>query len=171
MDSPRPQRVSLSGDVRGAFVVVEKRSDGSLVIAPDPSRRSVASSPPQARSAGTLLSSLINRSADVRSSDVEVLEGWGVELREDEIVSEFFVADIDGKTGFLVITSRRFIFVADTGKGLEVIQEHLLSAARNIEVVRRGLTQKLRVTWHGAESLIGLDRRALERVQQYVEGI
>ena len=37
-----PQRVTLRGDVAGAYVVVERRSDGSLVLAPDTSERSGA---------------------------------------------------------------------------------------------------------------------------------
>jgi hypothetical protein len=99
----------------------------------------------------------------------EVLERWGVELHEQERVEEFFVADVDDEAGFLAITSERFIFVADRGKGSTVVHEHLLSAARNVELVRRGLRQRLRVTWHGAESLVGgLDRKATARLEHHL---
>ena len=102
-------------------------------------------------------------------TDVEVLEDWGVSLREDELVREFFVADVDEKAGFIAITSQRFIFAAGTGNGSSVIQEHLLSAARDAEIVRRGLRRSLRVTWHGAESLIRtFDRSDLSRLQHYL---
>lgn len=81
------------------------------------------------------------------------------------------LADIDGQAGFLAITSQRFIFVAQTGKGLGVVQENLVSAARNVEVVGRGRTQKLRVTWHGTASLISLhDRDALARLERRLSG-
>ena len=33
----RDEQVTLSGDVSGEYVVVEKRDDGSLVVAPDTS--------------------------------------------------------------------------------------------------------------------------------------
>ena len=103
-------------------------------------------------------------------SGAEVLEGWGAPLDEGETIEEFFVAEVDDRAGFLAITSHRFIFVADTGKGPTVVHEHLLSAARNVEVVRRGLRNKLRVTWHGAESLVsGLDRKSLDRLQRHLQ--
>jgi hypothetical protein len=103
-------------------------------------------------------------------SGVEVLEGWGVELDAEERIEEFFVADVDDESGFLAITSRRFIFVADGGKGPTIVHEHLLSAAREVELVRRGLRHKLRVSWHGAESFVGgLDRKTVARLQHHLQ--
>ena len=164
MDSQRPLRVTLTGDVSGAYVVVEQRSDGSLVLAPDDSNRSRDSPRRSASPIATLFSGLITP-AQKSMTGVEVLDGWGVALDEDEQIEEFFVADVDNIAGFLAITSRRFIFVADTGSGSKVLHEYMLSAARNVELVRRGLRHKLRVTWHGAEHLIGgLDRKSFERL-------
>lgn len=168
MDSPHPLRVTLTGDVSGAYVVVEQRSDGSLLVAPDTSSRSRAA--PRPSGFGSLLSGLVTPSDKAPLSGVEVLQGWGVELHEEEQIEAFFVADVDESAGFLAITSRRFIFVADTGKGPTVVHEHLLSAARNVELVRRGLRRRLRVSWHGTDSLVGgLDRKALERLQHQLE--
>ena len=100
----------------------------------------------------------------------EVLEGWGVELGDEERIEEFFVADVDDEAGFLAVTSQRFIFVVDRGKGHAVVHDHLLSAARNVELVRRGMRQRVRVTWHGVESLIGgLDRKAIARLQHHLQ--
>jgi hypothetical protein len=80
------------------------------------------------------------------------------------------VADVDERPGFITITSQRFIFVADTGSGLSVVKDHLLSAARNVELIRRGMRHRLRVTWHGDESLIVTpDRKSLARLQHYLE--
>jgi hypothetical protein len=169
MDSQPPLRVTLTGEVSGDYVVVEKRSDGSLVLAPDASGRSAGATRRPASHVGTLLSSLLSPSNKAPMSDIEILEGWGVELREDEVINEFFVADVDDRTGFLAVTSQRFIFAADTRRGLAIVQEHALSAASNIELVRRGFRHKLCVTWDGVESLIGVpDRKVLSRLQDHL---
>jgi len=166
MDSERPRHVTLSGDLAGNYVVVEERPDGSLVVAPDRSRRAAPARRPEPQGIGSLFSGLVSRPPSTPPNVPEILEGWGVELGEDEDVSEFLIADIDGKTGFLAVTTQRFIFAAQSGKGLGVVQEHLLSAARNVELVRRRRRAKIRVTWHGSESTIGiLDREALSRLQ------
>jgi hypothetical protein len=169
MDSSRPLRVTLTGDVSGAYVVVEQRPDGSLVVAPDASKPPGAALGRSTSAIATLLSGLITP-AQKSMTSVEVLQGWGVELDEDERIDEFFVADVDDEAGFLAITSQRFIFVADRGKGSKVVHDHLLSTARGVEVVRRGLRQRLRVFWHGDESLIGgLDRKAIERLAHHLQ--
>ena len=169
MDSSRPRRVTLTGDVSGGYVVVEQRPDGSLVLAPDVSRPSVAPLRRSASPVATLLSGLITPS-EKSMTGVELLQDWGVDLDEQERIEEFFVADVDDEAGFLAITSQRFIFVVDRGRGKMVVHEHLLSAARDVELVRRGLRQRLRVTWHGAESLVGgVDRKAITRLQHHLQ--
>jgi hypothetical protein len=160
--------VTLTGDVSGAYVVVEQRPDGSLLVAPDASRRS-ASAPRRPASPITSLFSGLITPPDRAMTGAEVLEGWGVDLDREERIEEFFVADVDDEPGFLAITTERFIFVADRGKGSTVVHDHLLSAARNVELVRRGLRQRLRVTWHGDESLVGgLDRKATARLEHHL---
>jgi hypothetical protein len=105
-------------------------------------------------------------------SRAEVLEGWGTPLHEGEQIEEFFVADVDDRAGFLAITSQRFIFVTDIGKGSTVVHEYLLSTARDVELVRRGLRQRLRISWHDAETFVGgLDRKALARLQHHLPGV
>jgi hypothetical protein len=52
-----------------------------------------------------------------------------------------------------------------------VIEEHLLSAARNVEPVGRVRRQRLRVTWHGTDSLILVpDRDAFGRLYGKLAG-
>ena len=169
--------MTLRGDVAGDYVIVEERPDGSLVLAPDTAsrtggtaHRSGGTSRPPTSSVGALLSGLLVSPKSKRMTTEEILDEWGVRLRHDELPGEMFVADVDEKAGFVTITSQRFIFVADTGKGLSVVQDNLLSAARNVELIRRGMRQRLRVTWHGTESLIVTpDRKSLARLQQYLE--
>jgi hypothetical protein len=169
MNSQPPLRVTLTGDVSGAYVVVEQRPDGSLVLAPDSSKPSGAASRTLPSPVTTLFSGLFTR-AQKSMSGVEVLEGWGVELDEDERIEEFVVADVDDEAGFLAITSQRFIFVANIGAAPTVVHEHRRSAARDVELVRRGLGRKLHVSWDGAETLVGgLDRKTLVRLQHVLE--
>ena len=118
-----------------------------------------------------MLSGLLSRPPSEPPNVPQILEDWGVELGEGEDVSDFLIADIDGSTGFLAITTHRFIFAAQSRKGLSVVEEHLLSAARNVELVGRRRRQKLHVTWHGSESVIGvLDRDALSRLHETLAG-
>ena len=172
MDSERRRHVTLSGDLAGDYVVVEERPDGSLVVAPDSSRRSgAAARKPAPQGVASLFSGLLSRPPSEPPNVPEILEGWGVELGEGEKIGEFLIADIDGQTGFLAVTTQRFIFAAQSGRGLGVVHEHLLSAARNVEVVGRGRRAKLRVNWHGSVSTIGvLDRGALPRLQETLAG-
>jgi hypothetical protein len=162
--------VTLRGDVAGDYVIVEQRPDGSLVLAPDTANRSGGTARPPTSSVGSLLSGLLASPKSKRMTTEEILEEWGVHLRGDELPGEMFVADVDERPGFITITSQRFIFVADTGSGLSVVHEHLLSAARNVELIRRGMRHRLRVTWHGDECLIVTpDRKSLARLQHYLE--
>jgi hypothetical protein len=156
--------------VSGDYVIVEQRPDGSLVLAPDTASRSASPARRPAPNVGTLLSGLLASPKSKRMTTEEILEEWGVRLREDELPGELFVADVNDTPGFIAITSQRFIFVADTGRGLWVVQEHLLSAARNVQLIRRGIRHKLRVTWHGTESLVVTpDRKALTRLHHHLE--
>jgi hypothetical protein len=162
--------VTVSGDVAGDYVIVEERPDGSLVLAPDTANRSAGTARPPTSSVGSLLSGLLASPKSKRMTTEEILEDWGVRLTHDELPGEMFVADVDARPGFVTITSQRFIFVADTGGGLSVVQENLLSAVRNVELIRRGMRQRLRVTWHETESVIVTpDRKSLARLQQYLE--
>jgi hypothetical protein len=160
--------VTLSGDVSGDYVVLEERPDGSLVVAPESERRPQHVRRPSARRAGGgLLAALLPQAAAEPATVPEMLEEWGVELAEDEVVGDFLLAEIDGKTGFVAVTTHRFIFAATKRREVTVVQEHLLSAARNVELVGRRRKQRLRVTWHGSDSLIWVpDPDALERLHR-----
>lgn len=172
MSSERRRHVTLTGDLAGDYVVVEERPDGSLVVEPDSSGRSGAGMrPPAPEGVGSLLSGLLTRPPPTPPNVPDILERWGVELAENEDISEFLIAEIDGTTGFLALTTQRFLFAAGSGKDLRVVQEHLLSAARNVELVGRRRRAKIRVTWHGSESTIGvLDRDALPRLHEILAG-
>lgn len=114
---------------------------------------------------------LVPRSATERATVPEMLEDWGVTLADNEAVDDFLLAEIDGKTGFVALTTHRFIFSAHTGRDVTAVQDHLLSAARNVELVGRRRKQRLRVTWHGSDSLIWVpDRDALARLHRKLAG-
>lgn len=168
MSSDRRRHVTLSGDLAGEYVVVEERADGSLVVAPDPSGRPAPARRPPAESEGpSLFGGLFARPPRTPPDVPTILEDWGVALGEDESVDDFILAEIDGRTGFLAITSQRFIFGTNTGRKVTVVQEHLLSSARDVELIGRRRWQKLRVSWHGVASVISVpDRDALARLHQ-----
>lgn len=113
----------------------------------------------------------VPRSAPEPATVPEMLEEWGVELADDEGIEDFLLAEIDGKTGFVALTTHRFIFSAHTGRDVNVVQEHLLSAARNVALVGRRRKQRLRVTWHGTDSLIWVpDQDAFARLHRKLAG-
>jgi hypothetical protein len=159
--------VSLSGDVSGDYVVLEEREDGSLVLTPEPEPRPQHVQRPAARrSGGGLLSALRPQASAEPATVPEMLGEWGIELAEDETVDDFLLAEIDGNTGFVAVTSHRFIFAAPKRREPTVVEEHLLSAARNVELVGRRRKQRLRVNWHGTDSLIWIpDADSFERLQ------
>ncbi len=163
----------LTGDLAGDYVVVEERADGSVVVVPETSGAApgAGATDPAGSEGPSLFAGLLARPVRTPPDVPTILEDWGVELGDDESVSDFILAEVDGQTGFLAITSQRFIFATNTGRKVTVVQEHLLSAARNVELFGRRRWQKLRVTWHGAESVISVpDRDALSRLHQHLTG-
>ena len=170
MSSDRRRRVTLTGDFAGEYVVVEERADGSLLVTPDPSGRSArpaARRAPAGSEGPSLFAGLLSRPARTPADVPTILEDWGVALGEDEPVNDFILAEVDGRTGFLAITSQRFIFATNTGRKVTVVEEHLLSSARDVELIGRRRWQKLRVSWHGVASVISVpDRDALARLHR-----
>jgi hypothetical protein len=170
MSSERPLRVTLTGDRAGDYVVVEEGSDGSLVVAPDRARFGSQPLRPQPQGLGALFSSFISRPPQAPSSVVAALRGWGVALCEDEPVRDFMAVTIDARSGFLALTSRRFIFIARSRAGLRVEREAPLFAAHDVELVRHRLRNQLRVKFHDDELLIRApDRSSLVRLHRQLE--
>lgn len=174
-----PPHVTLTGDRAGAYIIVDERPDGSLVLAPDPAPTSqVAAQAPDPGTAGhqrgsrrprLSLSELLGQRKGGPATVHEALDEWGVELLVDEFVVEFVAADVDGRKGFVAITNQRLMFVARAGSELRVIDEHHLSTCRGSALVRHGLKAKLRVSWDGHETIIGTsDRQTLSRVRQHL---
>ena len=173
-----PPRVTLTGDRAGAYVVVDERPDGSLVLAPDaaPTSSVPAHAPDSGRTArhrgpspGLSLSQLLTRRTRGPATVHEALDEWGIELLVDEFVTEFVTADVDGRNGFIAITNQRLIFLARADAELRVLDEHRLSATRRVALVRQGLKTKLRVSWDDHETIIGTsDRQTLSRIRQYL---
>jgi hypothetical protein len=149
--------------------VLEERADGSLVVAPErPSAAPDASPPPIGAAGGALMKLFLANRRPATRNVPELLAGWGIPLRANEEISEFVTAELDDRMGFLAVTTERIIFVPHGSRraGAAEVEEHLLYAARNVELVRSGLGHKLRVSWHGRERLIGgLTREALTRIR------
>lgn len=168
MSSEEPLRVTVRGDRAGDYVVAEERHDGSLVLVPD---RSAPRAPrPKPPGLAAQFSSLLSRAPEPRGSVTEALGDWGVELGADERVREFMAVTIDGRPGFLALTTRRLIFIARGPAGLVVRREAALAAARDVELVRHRMRRVLRVRLHDDELLIRAPGRdSLARLRQYLE--
>lgn len=167
MPSDRRPRVTLSGDLEGAYLVTEERGDGSLVLVPDESR--TAGRPRErapASDAGPLGQLLRRRSEPIRTTN-EALDDWGVELEDSEFVVEFTMADVDERPGFIALTNRRLIFLARGRKALELQDEHPLSRLTSVERVGRGRKLRLKVGWEGSEPMLieSPDRAQLDRLE------
>jgi hypothetical protein len=165
MTVDEPLRVRLSGARAGDYVIVEVRSDGSLVVAPDNSR---PARPPARLPAPSLLDDLFSsRPRGQPATLPEALGNWGIALEESELVWEFVLGDVDGKAGYIAVTNARFIFLARSGRGLTVARDERLIDVRNVELVRRGRRPELVITWTESESVLHTtDKAALPRVQE-----
>jgi hypothetical protein len=167
MSSERLRRVTLTGDVSGEYVVLEERSDGSLVVAPDRTWAPGATAASPVGDTRSPLARLLRRAEEASVNVPELLARWGVLLGEDERVLEFLNVEIDGTPAFLAITSQRFISVSVGTRGSPLTRAYLLSAASEVGMVRRRMSSKLRVSWHGSEMLIGgVSRGVLLRVEE-----
>ncbi len=178
MSSPTPERVTLTGDRAGEYVVLEERRDGSLVIAPSPAtpaawsakRRPGAAAPGSPTTFGGLLSSLISGSRQAPATVPEMLAGWGVGLAGGESVTEFLAVQADEVGGFVAVTTERFIFVPQTAQGPGFAQEHRLSALRGAQLAGRGLRQRLHLAWDRSDMVITAPRDTLARLAQRLGG-
>jgi hypothetical protein len=163
----RRQRVHLSGDREGAYVVAEERPDGSLVLIPDSSpqaRRPQASRP--AEQLGSLAQLLTRRSEPVRTTH-EALDAWGVQLRDSEFVVEFAMADANERHGFVALTNERLIILARGRTGLQPRQELALSSLQSVDSVGRGRKRKLLLEFAGVAPIVidCPDRAQLDRLE------
>jgi hypothetical protein len=168
MNDDRTVRVTLLGDRSGDYVVVEERPDGSLVLAPDGSRGRERGR--RRDSTGSSISRLVTRRVPGPATIHEALDEWGFELGEDEFVTDFLTAKVDGRTGFAAVTNRRVVFFARRGAELRAIDEHLLSDVREVELVRRPFKSVLRVCWDDSETEIAGELDALTRLREQLRG-
>jgi Bacterial PH domain len=163
MSDNRTVRVTVIGDRSGDYVVVEERPDGSLVLAPDSSRGRTRSR--RRGLTGFSLSRLLTRHGSAPATVHEALDGWGLELAEDEFVTSFLEASVDGRTGFAAVTNRRVVFFARSGAELRAIDEHPLSDVLEVELVRRPFKSVLRVRCEESETEIAGALDALQRLR------
>ena len=162
MSDERTVRVRLLGDRSGDYVVIEERSDGTLVIAPDNSGSRTRGRPDP--SAGSSLSRLLTRRQHGPATIHEALGEWGFELQQDEFVTDFREATADGRGGFAAVTNQRVVFFARSGGDLRAIRERPLSAVQEVKLVRRPFKSVLRVRWDDGETEIAGAPDALKRL-------
>ncbi len=180
--------MTLTGDRAGEYLVVDERPDGALVIVPNPHPAPRATSGP-ARAPGAavapggsaaapqappgtfggLLSGLLSGRRQRPTTVPGALAEWGVALTEDELIRAFVVVDVDGRGGFVAVTTERFLFVPQTGAGTGSGLEHRLSTLRGVELVREHWREKLRITWDESETIVSGPRQALSDLRGRLE--
>ncbi len=166
MTGDRRERVHLTGDRDGAYVVAEARADGSLVLIPDASPSAHRRARPGwVDERGPLARLLGGRTEPVRTTQ-EALGAWGVELLDDETVVEFVMADVDERHGFVALTNRRFIFLVRGRTTLEPHDAHPLDQITSVERIGRGRKPRLvvRSTDRPPVVIESPDRSQLERL-------
>ena len=168
MSQSRP-RVTLSGDLTGAYVVLEERPDGSLVLARDGSQ---PPAPPGGARPGSdeersPLARLLMRAPEASASAPELLSRWGVELRDGETVLEFLTVTLDGGPVFLALTTERLVAVPAVARGARVVREYTLASVARVALERHGMTAQLRVVFDTGELVIGgVSRADLRRLRE-----
>jgi hypothetical protein len=168
MSDDRTVRVRLVGDRSGDYVIVEERPDGTLVLAPDTSATRKRAR--RGGSTGSSWSRLLTRPGSGPATIHEALDEWGLELGDDEFVTEFLEARGGGRTGFAAVTNRRVVFIARTGAEMRAVDEHPLADVRKVELVRRPFKTVLRVCWEDSETEIMGALDALTRLQTQLGG-
>jgi hypothetical protein len=84
-----------------------------------------------APSASAALARLLRRPPPPTASLSDVLAGWGTELEAGETVGYFGCCQLDGRTGFLLVTNVRIAFYA--GRGGDVLIEWPRGEVRVLE--------------------------------------
>lgn len=162
MSHDTPDRVTLSGARSGDYVIVEQRADGTLLIAPESSPR--PPSPPK-KTRRSIIGELFTSPSDEPATVLEALGGWGVSLAPNEQVREFMVADFDGRSGFVALTTERLILLTQGRRKMTEISELRLAQMLEVELVRRAGRPTLRVRSGASESIIGSPHKAaIERL-------
>ena len=168
MSDEKTVRVRLLGDRSGDYVVVEEHPDGMLLLAPDTSRSRMRTR--HGGSNRSPWSRLLTRRGSGPATIHEALDDWGFELGDDEFVTDFLEASVEGRTGFAAVTNRRVVFIARSGADLRAIDEHPLSGVQEVELVRRPFKAVLRVIWEDNETEIAGALDPLKRLRDQLGG-
>jgi hypothetical protein len=171
MQSSSRDRVTLSGSRSGRYVVVEEQPDGTLVLTPDRQPTGTRERPPERPLGATagLLAALKPRSRDQRTVP-ELLADWDVMLDPGEAVAEFLMVNVDGRYGYVAITSHRLIFVPVSSGATR--EERPLSTLHGVDLVGHGRRGSLRLSWDDGLMLIRADARdALSRLERSLRAV
>jgi hypothetical protein len=109
---------------------------------------------------------LLRRPDPAPTSVPELLHAWGITLDDDEGVEALCHGSIAGATGYIVVTERRFLFVATIlGKAPQARrEEHLLSDLLRAHRRRHRLSRALFLEWRDSRTVVAGDRRQLTRL-------
>jgi hypothetical protein len=121
-----------------------------------------------------MLLGLLRRSAPRQTTVPGTLAEWGVELDADEKASDACLAEIDGTTGFVVVTDTRLLFVeaVRASKGPPPVREYPLRELTRVSIVRRRLRRTLAVDWQHSRIVLGaLGAKDLDRLYERLRSL
>ena len=109
---------------------------------------------------------LLRRPDPAPTSALELLDGWGISLDGDEGVAGLCHGSIAGATGYIVVTDRRFLFVATIlGKAPQAgREERLLSDLLRVHHGRQRLRRVLFLEWRDTRTVVAADLGQLTRL-------
>ncbi len=109
---------------------------------------------------------LIRRPDPGPTSVPELLRTWGIALHDDDGVAALCHGSIAGANGYIVVTERRFLFVATIpGKAPQARrEEHLLSDLLRVHYRRQRLRRALFLEWRDTRTIVAADVRQLARL-------
>jgi hypothetical protein len=100
----------------------------------------------------------------------DVLAAWGLGLRNEEEVGLFLLANVDERSGYVLVTNERFVFFAQTARGKHVrVLEHQLSDISEVSVVGGRLRRRLELRGPEFSHVVqGAARPSIERLGEYL---
>jgi hypothetical protein len=87
----------------------------------------------------------------------EVLADWGIASAEGEETLWFRVIPVDDQRGYLLVTDRRLVFVADHRRRQETVFEHPIGLVRELSLAGR----RLRIRGEGFEHIVSPGTRGV----------